>query len=261
MDQPSTLPPEKPSTPPTSSGGINISGGDVRAGRDIIGGDVNITGDSITGQTVTVQRGYSAQEVQRLVMIVGALVFVTATCFFIFGAVSAAAAVNFIGAGLPGGSSQEEAIAMQRKIDLLQALPQGSTFSNVSFTEDEISSYFRFLLGPAIGVNDGRARFTDTTGVVVLGGNLSSAGNLPFLAQVALTTEEQPLKLQGAWLKVLPTPENWSFGWIPVTPLAQDLSQRINRFMFGHVQFTQVQQTGKSEGDLPQNILVSGVAR
>ena len=54
----------------------------MRAAREIVAGDVNVAGDSISGQTVSVQRGFSAKEVQRLILIVGGLVFVTAACVF-----------------------------------------------------------------------------------------------------------------------------------------------------------------------------------
>lgn len=259
MDESSRLP-EKPSTSPENPrGGIDIQGGDVRAGRDIVAGDVNVAGDSISGQSVSVQRGYSANEVQRLILIVGGLVFLTAMCFFIFGAVSAAALVGAINRPLPGGSSQAEAVQMQRKIDALKELAPGQRF-RVDFTEDQVSSYFRFLLGPAIGVSDGRARFLDTPGQIVIGGNLDRANGLPFLAHVELTTDPVPFQLRNAWVKVLPTPDNWNFGWVPVTPLAQDLSTRINAFMFGKVQFTQITQT-QSEGSFPARVVLFGVAK
>ena len=91
MDESSPSPQKTTIPPEPSRGGVNIQGGDVRAAHDIVAGDVNVAGDSISGQTVSVQRGYSANEVQRLILIVGGLVFATALCFFAFGAVSAAA--------------------------------------------------------------------------------------------------------------------------------------------------------------------------
>jgi len=245
MDAPNSPSEKPPSALPEQHphGGIEITGGEVHADHDIVAGDVNIAGDSITGQNVTVQRGYSAGEVQRLVIIVGGLVFLTAACFFIFGALSAAAVVGVINRPLAGGSSPEKAAQMQTKIDEITSLPPGSSFQQV-FTEDEVSSYFRFILAPRLGVTDGKARLMDEPGQIALGGNLTSAGNLPFLAQVELTTDPVPVHLEAVWLKVLPTPEGWAFGWVPVTPLAQRFEAQINSFLLGKVQFNRIVQVG-----------------
>lgn len=258
MNDPSSLP-ERPQADPAARGGIDIQGGDVRAGRDIVAGDVNVAGDSISGQTVSVQRGYSANDVQRLILIVGALVFATAACFFIFGAVSAAALVGAINQPLKNGSSQQAAFEMQQKIEALNSLQSGQRF-RVNFSEDEVSSYFRFLLGPAIGVSDGRARFTNTPGVIAIGGYADRAGGLPFLAEVKITTDPTAFQVQSVWLKVLPTPEDSSIGWIPVTPFAQDLGTRINSFLFGRVRFSEVSQINGT-GDQPNQLLLLGVAK
>ncbi len=258
MNEPPSLP-EKSVPPEPARGGIDIHGGDVRAARDIVAGDVNVAGDSISGQTVSVQRGYSANEVQRLILIVGGLVFLTATCFFIFGAVSAAALVNAVNRDLPGGSSQEAAQNMAHKIDALNSLSPGQEF-RVSFSEDEVSSYFRFLLGPAIDVADGKARFLETPGRLAISGKLDNGKGLPFLAEAELTKGAVPFQLRGAWVKIIPTPDGWSFGWVPVTPLAQDLSGRINNFMFGRVQFTEITKT-TPEGSKGEQLNVWGVAK
>ncbi len=256
MDESATLP-EKASTPETTRGGIDIHGGDVRAGRDIVAGDVNVAGDSISGQSVSVQRGYSANEVQRLIMIVGGLVFATAACFFIFGAISTAVLVGAI--NRPVESSIEDGQSMARKIDALNSLTSGREF-RVSFREDEISSYFRFFLGPAIDIADGKARLLDPPGRLAISGTLDNGKGLPFLAEGELTTGAAPFQLRSAWVKILPTPEGSSFGWVPVTPLAQDLSQRINAFMFGRVQFTQITED-KSESSAESQLNVWGVAK
>lgn len=236
-------------------GGIDIRGGEVRAGGDIVGGDVRIAGDAIRAQTVTVQRGFSASDVQRIVLVVGVLIFVTAACFFAFGAASAAAIVAIINRPLPGGSSLEAAAAMQHKIEALNSLQLGQSF-RVTFTEEEVSSYFRFVVGPQLGISDGKARFMDTPGAIVIGGNLDAAGGLPFLARLNITTTAQPLALESVWLKVLPTPSNSGFGWIPVTPLAYQLGARINAWLFGKVQFTQIEQVGAAGPVIGERALV-----
>jgi hypothetical protein len=253
--------PERPPEPTSARGGIDIRGGDVRAARDIVAGDVNIAGDSISGQTVAVQQGFSANQVQRLVLVVGGLVFVTAACFFILGAITAGALVNSL--GRPLNSSSEAAFSMQNKIDALKSLVPGQAFQ-VVFTEDELSSYFRFVVGPAIGISDGKARLMDDPGKIALGGNLDSAGGLPFIAELTVTTSETPFQLTGAWVKVLPTPEGVSFGWLPVTPFAQNLNRRLNDLLFGEVRFSQIAQSGGGPQAPPEagnRLLLSGRAR
>jgi hypothetical protein len=233
----------------------------VRAGRDIIGGDVRVAGDSITGGTVTVQRGYSADQVQRLVLTVGGLVFATAVVFFIFGAITVSALLGAI--NRPVNSSIVAAEQMQAKIDALNSLQSGQTF-RVVFTEDELSSYFRFILGPDIGVTDGKARLLDETGEIAISGNAQIYGGLPFIAQLSVTTTDVPFNLESAYIKVLPTPEWANFGWIPVTPLARNLSEQVNSLLFGQVQFTRMLQTGGGEAVPPpvgNNLVLQGVAK
>lgn len=236
----------------------------MRAERDIVAGDVNVAGDSISGQTVSVQRGFSANEVQRLILIVGGLVFVTAACFFVFGAVSAAAVVNVLQRPLVGGSRPEEAEAMQKKLQALQSLSPGQQFQ-ATFSEDELSSYFRFKAGPRMGIREGKIRLMEEAGVLAMGGNIDSFGGLPFTAEVQVTTEAQPLQIRRAWLKVLPTPEGSSIGYIPVTPLVQSLNQQTTELMSGGgVQFTRVFQTGGGEGPPPpegNNLIVFGFVK
>ena len=240
--------PEKPSPASSSHGGIEIRGGEVRAEHDIIGGD------SISAQNVTVQEGYSAAQVQRLILIVGGLVFSTALCFFIFGAISAAAIVGALNAPQSRPPNIPAAENMQAKIDDLNSKPPGSEF-NQTFTETEVNSYFHYILGPSVRVSNGKARFLDEPGEIALGGNLDDAGGLPFLAQINVTTDEHPVHLQGAWVKILPTPDGVNFGWIPVTPLASGFESRLNGLLFGKVQFSNV-AVGQGSGlELGQNVL------
>lgn len=256
MSEPSPLP-DKPTAPPESaSGGIDIRGGDVRAGHDIVAGDVNVAGDSISGQTVSVQRGYNANEVQRLLLIVGGLVFLTALCFFVFGAVSAAAVVGAI--NRPINSTLPEARSMQSKLDQMNALSPGDKF-RVGFTETEISSYFRFFLAPGLGISDGKVRILDTPGDIAVSGNFDQRGGLPFVAQLAITTNPNPFLLKSAWVKILPTPEDSNIGWVPVTPLAQSLTDRLSGLLFNRVQFSQVRTPRIETGE--RTMILDGVAK
>lgn len=241
----------KQSTPPPTQSSVEINDSDVRAGRDIVGGNVNVAGDSISGQNVNVQRGFSASDVQRLVIIVGALVFVTAAFFFALGAIASAAIVSTLQRDLPSGSQVQAAQTMQSKIDQLNSLESGQRFQ-VQFTEEEVSSYFRFIAGPQLGISNGKVRFMEEAGQIAIGGNVDAMGGIPFAAEVNVTTEEMPLQLQAAWLKLLPTPQGSSIGYFPVTAFAHDFEQSLNRKLFGRVQFTQVAQTGGGAGAQPE---------
>lgn len=254
--------PKPPSSlPEKSSSAIDISDSQVSAGGDIVGGNVNVAGDSIRGQTVTVQRGFAATDVQKLVLTVGGLVFVTAACFFLFGAVSVAAFINVL--NRPVESSPEAALSMRNKLNQMEALAPGDEF-RVVFSEDEISSYFRFLAGPQLGISNGKARLMDNPGQIALGGNLDNAGGLPMTAEMYVTTNEAPLELKEVWIKIIPTPEGVNFGWIPVTAFTRDLNAQINAALFGTVQFTQIAQTGGGTGAQPAvgiNLILQGVAK
>lgn len=261
MDEP-TLP-ERPLPPVDSTpSGVDIRGNDVRAGRDIVGGDVNVAGDSISAQQVHVQRGFSADQVQRLVLLVGGLVLITALIFFIVGAISAVAVASVLSRPLPGGSPPSAAFEMQQKIDALNSLEPGQRF-RVLFTEEQISSYWRHIAGPSLGISNGKARLMDKAGQIALGGNLDSLNGLPVMAQIQVTTTEIPLEVEGVWVKILPTPEGVTFGWIPVTALAQNFKQQINQALFGKVRFTQIGQTGGGSTFQPEigaNLILLGVA-
>ncbi|MDW8327471.1 MAG: hypothetical protein RMK99_12970, partial [Anaerolineales bacterium] len=120
---------------------LSVSGGrDVSIGGDVAGRDVVKTTTTITG--------FSEQAVQRLVLIVGALVFVTAACFF-----SGGVAVGFFAFDALNkqvGSSPEAAARFEDRLEQLNNLQAGQRFEFV-FSEDEISSYVRFIAGPQLG--------------------------------------------------------------------------------------------------------------
>ncbi len=263
MDEPSSLPQRPPQENETRRGGVEISGGEVRAARDFVAGDVNVAGDSISGQTVTVQRGFSAQDVQRIALIVGGLVFLTALVFFALGAVASAAVVATLNRPLREGSSLDAARSMQEKIRQLNSLQSGQRFQ-VQFSEDEVSSYFRFILGPQLGISNGKARLMSSPGQIAIGGNLDRLGGIPFAAQINVTTTQTPLQLESAWLKVLPTPEGSSVGYVSATGVAQDLTRQLNAALFGRVQFREIGQNGGGSGAQPvtgANLILLGVAK
>lgn len=254
MGEPPSLP-ERTESEDAARGGINISGGDVRAGRDIVGGDV------VSGNTVTLQQGFTAEQVQRLVMIVGALVLATALIFFVVGAASAAVIVGVL--NRPLNSSDTAAARMQQKIDIINARPPGSQF-RVNFTEDELSSYWRFIAGPNLGIDDGKVRLMDDPGKLAISGNLRAQAGLPFILEVDVTKNPQPFQIRAAWVKLLPTPEGSSVGWVQVTSLVQGFNERLNAELLNGVQFTAVQQTGGGAAAPPEignNLLLTGVRK
>jgi len=264
MDESSSPPPppEKSTPPPASHGGIDVQRGDVQAGRDVVGGDVNIAGNSISGQTITVQEGFSPAQVQRLLFIVGGLIFASAACFFIFGAISAAVIVGVLNRPVLGGPANAQgAISMQQKLDRINSLPPGSEFTE-TFTEDEVNSYFNLVAGPKANISNGEARFLDTPGQIALGGNLDDNNGLPFSAVVSLTTDEVPVHVDNVWVKILPTPEGVNFGWVSVTPFATQFQAQISALLFGKVQFTRIVQGGATGQEVgPRAIGVRGVTK
>lgn len=228
---------------PKPDGDLNIaSSGDVNVGGDVAGRDVV---KNTTTTTVT-HVGFSEKAVQRLLLMVGAMVFVTAACFFTGGVALGFAA--FPALSRPVGSSQSAAQNFQTNLSELQALPAGQAVQ-FTFTEDEISSYVKFIIGPQLGFapESGRARFVDDTSIVIAG-NLESANNLPVAATFQLSNEPgQPLQLTGAAAQLLDTGS--AFGWVAVpTGMLQSVQDRLNSLL-DNVQVT----SATAIKDDPQN--------
>lgn len=241
-DPDSALP--SPPSPTERRGGVGIEGGEVHAGRDIVGGDV-----------VTLQRtGFSAQEVQRIILVVGILVFATAACFFVLGATVSVTVLATLNRPIVGESDPKKAELMQSKLDQIQALGQGDSFQ-AQFTEDEVSSYFRFILGRDLGIGEGKVRFMDQPGQLAIGGKLNQLGGVEFAAQLNLVKgRAHPVEISAAWIKVLPT-QGTGFGWIPVTPLAKNLEDQLNARLLGRVWLTQVTQIGAQGAEVGRRVL------
>lgn len=234
-------------------GGVNVEGGgDVTVGGDVAGRDV------VKTTTTTTVVGFSSKDVQRLVLTVGVIVFITAGVFF-----SGGLAVGFVALrelnrtvtsdNPPAADRFESALAQ------LRALPPGQPFT-LQFTEEEISSYFRLRLASQIGVADGRVRLLDESSQLVVGGQASDLGGLPFAATFELQdTPGAPLRLTSAAIQVLQLKDkdnkNLPFGWVFVpTPLLQPLANNLNNL------FSNVQLTGVAAPAL-HTWTVSGVAR
>ena len=212
--------------------GGDVAGRDVvkttTAGRDVVGGDVVTT-------TATTHVGFSAEAVQRLLITVGALVFVTAFCFFSSGFVLGGAAL--VALDRPVGSSQDAAGSFAAGLAALQNLAPGET-ATFTFTEDEISSYFRFVVAPSLGglnVSDGRVRLLDD-GRLVVGGQAGALGGVNFAATFEVTDAiGRPLDLQAAAVRLLPT-RGTAFGWVLVPTAALGGVEQSLNALFGNIQ-------------------------
>lgn len=243
--QPRMRRPAPPPAPPIQVGGSvggDVAGRDVHktttAGRDVVGGDV----------VTTTNYGFTIAAVQRLVITVGVLVFVTAFCFFSSGFVLGGAAL--VALNTPVGSSAEAAASFNDKLLALQQLAPGQT-ATFSFTEEEISSYFRFILAPAMGeldISNGRVRLLGDDRLVV-GGQAGALGNVEFAATFAVTdTPGEPLNLQAAVVKVLPTPRSTLFGWVLLPNLALTGVERSLNDLFEGVQILDTRANPAGDG-------------
>lgn len=205
------------------SGGIDVEG-DASVGGDVAGRDV------VKSTTVV---GYGEKAVLRLVIVVGAMVFVTAACFFTGGIVLGSQVFAALerpvndGNGQPTVSTLEKAEAFAQQIVEAQLEPPGQAYP-FSFSEDQLSSYFRFIAGPEIGVQDGKVRFVEP-GVIALSGQVQDIGNLNVAATFSIQPRaDEPLQLEGAAVQVAPT--GGSFGWVAVpTALLSPLASEINK--------------------------------
>src|SRR5688572_15807355 len=180
-------PPPEPEADETYPGVKIRSRRDVNVDGDLAGRDIvkNTT-------TTTTHVGFGIDAVQRLVIAVGLMVFITAACFFSGGVAVGGVALAALKKNV--GSSLEAANSMQAKLDEIRALGPGIPFQ-FTFSEDEISSYLRFIAGPPMGVTDGKVRLLEP-GKLVMGGQADQLGGLPFAAtfEVQYDTPGQPLR-------------------------------------------------------------------
>ena len=222
-------------------------GGDV-AGRDVIK----------TTATTTTNVGFSASAVQRLLLAVGGLVFVTAACFFTGGLLVGGALIAALNRPVPVSAAAAD--AMQTKLDALGALPKGTPFQ-VSFTEEELNSYWQLVAGPQVGLvpGTGAARLMSDNRVV-LAGKFAAAGNLEVAAVLSpqVNLPGQPFQVQQAAVQVVPLGGS-SVGWLPVPAAAvQTVTDRVSGMLGPGLELTSV--TAPAAGDSPV-LAVGGVVR
>jgi hypothetical protein len=235
-----------PEIEPISASHVDFEG----AGSVTVEGDV--AGRDVVKNTTNV--GFSAAAVQRLLLIVGGLVFVTAACFFASGLVVGGAIVAVL--NKPVAVADSAAASMQASIDTLQALPPGTPFQQ-TFTEVELNSYWELVIGPQIGLTPGTgaARLLDNNRVL-LAGKFAALGNLKALAVVEprVNTPGQLFKVDSAAIQVLPL-GNSSLGWVPVPAgVLQPVMDGVNRLFGSKVELTGASVSGPA-------LTVNGVGR
>ncbi len=249
-----TSPPE----PIESSGIQNVSGGvTVQPGGDVnIGGDV-VGRDKVTQTTVT-NVGMSPEAVRKLIITVGVLVFVTAFCFFLFGTVTAAAALGAFARPVP--SNPVAAADFQRGLNQVEALAPGEAFV-WKYEEVDLSSYVRFVLGPKVGMgNDGKARLLSSQQVSFKGPWSGVDGRQIMLITNLQINAPQLYTLDKAYMQILPLGDN--LGWVPVSAsTVQPLLDQINAdigtgFAARQVQYPPFSADGSPLGPLT----ISGVS-
>ncbi len=223
-EQPTLSEPREPSVTQNVSGGVTVQpGGDANVGGDVVGRD------KIQTTTTVTNVGMTPEAVRRLVLSVGALVFVTAFCFFSGGIVVGFAALQAFARPLP--STMAAAQDFQAGLNQVQALAPGQPFQ-WHYTETDLSSYMHFILGPQIGF-DARARFLSSD-EVAFQGNWSGMLGLPVTVVTRMETNSPQLyHTVSAAVQILPLP-NSNFGWVAlpasaVQPLVDAISQNIGQ--------------------------------
>ncbi len=212
------------------SGGVAIDGQQVSVGRDVAGGDIVTAGRDVVGRdvvttTTVTHTGLGAAEVQRLLITVGVLVFVTAACFFSGGVAVGGVAIAALNTPVP--KSDEMAIAMRNKLEQVANLSSGESLE-LAFTEAELCSYVWRDLGPQIGLRGAETRLLGS-GRFVVGGQWEELGNARIAATFQVQEGSTPIKLESAAMQVLPLGAS-SFGWVAIPPQAlQPLEDRLNR--------------------------------
>ena len=223
----------KPPSATTQSGGVNVSGGRVEAGHDIAGRDI--------------YEGFSPSAVQRLVLSVGALVFLatmcSAVCFFTSGFVIANQVNAF---SRPIESTIPAARSMQNKLALMAQLRRGES-AVLTFSETELSSYVRFVMGPPNGLSDARVRMSDTPRELALTGNYDALDGTPVLATFRMTTGDEPLELETTAIKAFGDVES-ALGWIVVpNALVATTVNNVIDPVFSQVRFADIRESRAAE--------------
>ncbi len=199
------------------------AGGDVSIGGDVVGRDVvTTTTTTTTGigtQTIgSIRVGWSEAAVMRLALIVGALVFVTAACFF-SGGLAVGGLVFSAFRDRPLAPSPQQAEAFQGRLDELEGTQSGQGFL-LTLDEAELNAYVYYTLGEQIGFlpETGGARLINDNGanLIAIRGDYAPLGGRSVIATFALTeTPGAPLQLMGASVRAFGGRDG-GLGWVLV---------------------------------------------
>ncbi|HEY4688429.1 MAG TPA: hypothetical protein VIK33_03890 [Anaerolineae bacterium] len=234
-----------PETPPSAesgaetnerSGGVNIDGERVAIGGDAVGRDKISAGRDVThiDDRDEIHIGFSEKAVVRLVLMVGGLVFVTAAVFFVLGAVVAGNVLASLDRDPRDASGALVSSSPEAAQDFLLKLSaaQNDQSTTLAFSEDELSSFFKFIAGDAIGLSDSRARFAGPNRVA-LSGRLARLGNLNVVVTFSLHAEPgRVFQLESGAAQLLST--GGPFGWVAVPNVfLQSFADDVNRIFGG----------------------------
>jgi hypothetical protein len=240
----------------STSGGVNVGADEVIVGGSVVGRDqitsTTVGDDLIQGNVTNVTNvGLSPQAVQRLIITVGLVVFVTAACFFAGGI--------FVGANVftalnrPVNSTQAAADRFGQKMEAIAQLQPGDTYP-LRFTEDELNSYLRFTLGPQIGLSEARVRALGS-GQFVVYGRSADLGGLPvMLVGGPQAGSDQLFNIAQSSVQIVPVDSGRldtvsALGWAPVpTALVQPLVDKALASAQQHYTLTNVSKASAATG-------------
>lgn len=214
------------------SGGIDVDG-DANIGGDVAGRDI------VKSTTV----GYSAGAVQRLLIVVGAMIFAATALAFILGFFVA----SRFAADLqrPVASSPQLAASLDAKLLEAQQAAPGET-RNLSISEAELNSLVQ-RDSADFGLSNAEARFVEP-GLVAIGGNLDSLGGLEVAATFRLQENSaQIAALETAGVRLLPI-QGSALGWAAVPNFAvAQLADRVNQKLGSGYTITGIQGSGADQ--------------
>jgi len=254
---PENIQPE-PVEEPVSSAGEFSAERDIVAGRDIAGRD--IAGHDIAGRDIyntTTNIGFNQNTVLKLVVAVGLMVFLTAGCFFSGGIVVGVGAL--LALNRPVAVNTASSASMQMKLADLQNTPPDTPFT-LSFSEEEINSYFHQVVAPDLNITNGKIRLL-SPGKLIVAGDASELSNLPFAATFQVVTGQpgQTLKLVGAAVDLLPS-SNGSFGWVAVpNAVLAPIAEQVNDYLGGHYVINGVSGGALDESGRPSDWNLHGI--
>ena len=179
----------------STSGGVTVGADDVNIGGDVAGRDVvkstTVGDDYIAGNVTNVTNvGLATKAVQRLIITVGVLVFVTAACFFAGGVVIGANVFGALNRSVEFHAGRSGLVSSRRWMRS-RRLPPGDTYNCASPNRNLVRmcawSWVR-----SIGLENARVRVLDN-GQYVVYGRYADLGGLPVMMIVEPQTNSDQI--------------------------------------------------------------------